>query len=192
VKVDLTIFLGRPHFAWKPVRLEDGRTAWLRRVHRLERLCNFTPFFAGRPVDFTDRIPFCPPGPLARLRQGVRRRIPHMREHRTRLIGHALLWLLMVWLVTELIGWLYDWPRAFGGWRLDGVTLYLPGQLLLWRGLPDPGDRWPIDIALALCAALVPLVAWRAWRDITRGPASRRFGASRWATRAEVRRTGLW
>jgi hypothetical protein len=191
VRVPFTIFLARPHFAWRPVRLEDGRTAWLRRVHHLQPICNFTPYFAGRPVAFTDRVPFCPPGPLGRLRQGLRRRILHMRGHRIRLAGYALAWLLMVWLLTGLTGWLYRWPEAFGGWRHGDVVLYLPGQLVLWRGLPEPGDRWPIDLALALCAGLLPLVAWRAWLDITRGAAGRRFAASRWATRADLKRAGL-
>src|SRR3546814_3354462 len=64
MRVGVTILCGERAFAWRPVRLEDGRVAWLRFVHRLVPICGLRPVYGERPARFTDRIPHCPSGLL--------------------------------------------------------------------------------------------------------------------------------
>lgn len=107
-----------------------------------------------------------------------------------RLLGYAAVWLLLVVGVTELVGWLFAWPSAFGGWPVAGITLYPPGAFVLWRDALAPADRWIVDVAAGLCAAVALALAVRVWLD-GRGDRLGRFGAGRWARRADVHRSGL-
>ncbi|HYD69180.1 hypothetical protein [Azospirillum sp.] len=187
MRMPVSILHGERRFAWTPVELEDGRRAWLRFVFRLRPLGGVRPTFAGRPVLFTDRIPFCDPSLRGWLRAGLVGRILAMRA---RLLGYLLLWLLAVFAITELTGWLFSWPVAFGGVRVGDVALYWPGQFLGWRGLPAAGHRWIVDLATGLSLACAAAVGVRIWLDLT-GSRLHRFGAGRWAARADVRRSGL-
>lgn len=107
-----------------------------------------------------------------------------------RLGALVLMWLVAVFAITELTGWLFSWPAAFGGLRVGTVILYWPGQFLGWRGLLASGHRWIVDSAAGLSLACAVAVGVRVWldRDGRRPP---RFGAERWSTRADVRRSGL-
>lgn len=187
MRMPVSILHGERRFAWKPVELEDGRRAWLRFVFRLHPLGGVRPTFGGRPVLFTDRIPFCDPSLRGWLRAGLMGRILAMRA---RLLGTLLLWLAAVFAITELTGWLFSWPAAFGGVRVGGVALYWPGQFLGWRASLVPGHRWIVDLATALSLACAAAAGVRIWLDLT-GTRQPRFGAGRWAARADVRRSGL-
>jgi hypothetical protein len=110
---------------------------------------------------------------------------------RRRLLGYGLLGLVVVVAITELIGWVFAWPAAFGGLRVGNIAIYLPGQFLAWRPLLAAGDRWIIDAAAVACTAAAVAIAVRVWLDLTRAWRPRRFGAGRWARRADVRRSGL-
>lgn len=101
-----------------------------------------------------------------------------------------LVWLAAVFAITELTGWLFAWPAVFGGWRTGSVALYGPGQFLGWRGLLAPGHRWIIDAAAGVSGACALALAVRAALDL-RGDRARGFGAGRWATCTDVRRSGL-
>ncbi len=106
------------------------------------------------------------------------------------LLGGGVLWLLTVAIVTELVGWLFGWPAAFGGLRVGTVALYWPGQFLTWRDLLAPGHRWMVTGAVLVCTATALALAVRAGLAL-RGDRSPRFGAGRWADGADVRRSGL-
>lgn len=193
MRVPVTVLQGRRRFAWRPVPLEDGRRAWLvqrRRctIFRLQPVGGIRPTFRGRPVATTDRLPHCDPSLRGWLRTSLLARAWRMRR---RLLGYALLWLLMVGAVTELVGWIFAWPATFGGLRLGHFAVYLPGQFLAWRELVDAGDRWIADAAGAACLVGAVAIAVRFWLDLTRAYRPRRFGAGRWARRTDVRRSGL-
>jgi hypothetical protein len=183
------ILLGRRRFAWRPVRLEDGRRTWLRLVFRLEPVCGIRPCWNGRPVVHTDRLPHCDPGLGGWLRAGPFGKAWRMRK---RFLGYLLLWLLVLAAITELVGWIFVWPSQFGGLQIGGTTLYLPGSFLSWRGLLRPDDRWIVDAAGTACALAGAAVLVRIWLDVTgTWRPRRRFGAERWASGREVRRSGL-
>lgn len=112
------------------------------------------------------------------------------RPFALRLVGYAAVWLLVVAGVTELVGWVFAWPPAFGGWRLAGIALYPPGAFVGWHEFLAPADRWIITVAAGLCVAAAVALAIRAWLD-GRGDRLGRFGAGRWARRGDVRRSGL-
>lgn len=101
-----------------------------------------------------------------------------------------LVWLTAVFAITELTGWLFAWPAVFGGWRVGSIALYWPGQFLGWRGLLAPGHRWIVDGAAVVSGLCALALAARVVLDLrrTRRPG---FGAGRWATRTDVRRSGL-
>lgn len=101
-----------------------------------------------------------------------------------------LVWLVALFTIAELVGWLFAWPAVFGGWRVGPVVLYWPGQFLAWRGLLAPGHRWIVDGATLASGACALALAVRAALDF-RGSRARGFGAGRWATRTDVRRSGL-
>jgi len=187
MRMPVSILHGERRFAWRPVDLEDGRRAWLRYVFRLRPLGGVRPTFGGRPVLFTDRIPFCDPSLRGWLCAGLVGRILAMRK---RLLATLLLWLAAVLAITELTGWLFSWPAAFGGVRVGGINLYLPGQFLGWRGLLAPGHRWIVDLATLAALGCAMAVGVRVWFDLT-GARQPRFGAGRWAARTDVRRSGL-
>lgn len=183
------ILQGRRRFAWRPVRLEDGRRAWLRVVFRLEPVCGMRALWHGRDVTHTDRIPHCDPGLIGWLRAGTPGKAWRMRK---RFLGYALVWLLVAAALTELVGWIFVWPAAFGGLRLGDIVLYWPGQFVTWRGLLRPADRWIVDAAAGagLLAGLAVLV--RVYLDLAGSwRPGRRFGVGRWAGRREVRASGL-
>ena len=106
------------------------------------------------------------------------------------LLGCCVAWLLSVAIVTELVGWLFGWPAAFGGLRVGTVALYWPGQFLTWRDLLAPGHRWMVTVAVLVCTATAVALVVRAGLPL-RGDRSPRFGAGRWAGDADVRRSGL-
>lgn len=188
MRVPLTVFQGRRRSAWRPLPLEDGRRAWLRFVFQLRPVGGIRPTFRGQPVTHTDRLPHCDPSVRGWLRASLIGRIWRMRR---RLLGYALLWLLAVAVVTQLVGWVFAWPPTFGGLPVGGVALYPPGRFLAWRDLLRAGDRWIVDAATLACAACGVAVVVRAWVDLTRLNRPKRFGAGRWASRADVRRSGL-
>ncbi|MDR6773300.1 hypothetical protein [Azospirillum sp. BE72] len=101
-----------------------------------------------------------------------------------------LVWLVALFAITELVGWLFAWPAVFGGWRVGPIALYGPGQFLAWRGLLAPGHRWIVDGATLVSGACALALAVRAGLDL-RGNRAHGFGAGRWATRTDVRRSGL-
>lgn len=107
-----------------------------------------------------------------------------------RLLGTAVVWLVVVAGVTELIGWVFAWPPAFGGWPVAGIVLYPPGAFVLWHEFLAPADRWIVAVAVVLCAIAAAVLAVRAWLD-GRGDRLDRFGAGRWARRGDVRRSSL-
>lgn len=106
------------------------------------------------------------------------------------LLGCCVAWLLSVAIVTELVGWLFDWPAVFGGLRVGSTALYWPGQFLTWRALLAPGHRWIVTVAVLVCTAAALALVVRAGLAL-RGGCSPRFGAGRWADGADVRRSGL-
>ena len=187
MRMPVAILHGERRFAWRPVVLEDGRRVWLRFVFRLRPLGGVRPTFGGRPVLFTDRIPFCDPSLRSWLLAGLVGRILVMRK---RLLAYGLVWLTAVFAITELTGWVFSWPATFGGVRVGSLALYGPGQFLGWRGLLAPGHRWIVDLATAASAACGIAVGVRVWLDVT-GTRLSRFGTGRWAARADVRRSGL-
>jgi hypothetical protein len=187
MRMPVAILHGERRFAWRPVELEDGRRAWLRFVFRLSPVGGVRPTFGGRPVLFTDRIPFCDPSLRGWLLAGLVGRILAMRK---RLLAYLLLWLAAVLAITELTGWLFSWPMAFGGVRVGGVALYWPGQVLGWRGLLAPGHRWIVDLATVLSLACAVAIGVRVRLDLA-GARQPRFGTGRWAASADVRRSGL-
>jgi hypothetical protein len=113
-----------------------------------------------------------------------------IRLSRVAVADGLAVWLLTVQAVTELVGWLFAWPAAFGGLRIGTVALYWPGQFLTWRGLLAPGHRWIVTVALAVCLAGALALAVRTGLAL-RGDRGPRFGAGRWAGDADVRRSGL-
>jgi len=181
------ILLGERRFAWRPVVLEDGRRAWLRFVFQVRPVCGLAPMFGGRTAGFTDRIPFCDPGLRGWLRAGLVGRILAMR---TRLLACLLVWLAALSAITELVGWVFSWPPVFGGMRVGDAVLYLPGQFLAWRPLIASAHRWMIDAAVLVSLACAGALGVRIWLDLT-GRRPSPFGAERWATCADVRRSGL-
>lgn len=101
-----------------------------------------------------------------------------------------LVWLVALLAITELVGWLFSWPAVFGGWRVGPVALYWPGQFLTWRSLLAAGHRWIVDGATLVSGVCALALTVRAALDL-RGNRARGFGAGRWATRTDVRRSGL-
>ncbi len=106
------------------------------------------------------------------------------------LLGCCVAWLLSVAIVTELVGWLFGWPAAFGGLRVGTIALYGPGQFLTWGDLLAPGHRWIVTVAALVCTATALALAVRVGL-VLRGGRGPRFGAGRWADAADVRRSGL-
>ncbi|MGQ9370702.1 hypothetical protein [Azospirillum sp. ST 5-10] len=113
-----------------------------------------------------------------------------MTAHIARFAAPLLLWLAAVLVITEFLGWLFAWPVAFGGLRVGSAALYWPGQFLGWRGIVAPGHRWTVDTAAGLSLLLAAVPVWRLWR-VRSAHSMARFGAARWAGRADVRRSGL-
>jgi hypothetical protein len=188
MRLKVTVFQGRRHFAWRPVPLEDGRRAWLRFVYRLQPVGGIRPTFRGRPVVYTDCLPYGDPSVRGWLRHSLLGRAWRMRW---RLLGYGLLGSVVITALTELIGWVFAWPAAFGGLRVGGIAIYLPGQFLAWRPLLAAGDRWIVDAAAVACIAAAVAIAIRIWLDLTRARRPQGFGTGRWARRADVRRSGL-
>ena len=97
MRLKVTVFQGRRHFAWRPVPLEDGRRAWLRFVYRLEPVGGIRPTFRGHPVVFTDRLPYGDPSLRGWLRHRLLGRAWRMRW---RLLGYGLIGLAVTLTVT--------------------------------------------------------------------------------------------
>lgn len=102
--------------------------------------------------------------------------------------GYLLAWMLVVQWATEVLGWLFRWPAAFGGWPLGEGRLYWPGQFLTWFPILAPGDRWVLWAALGLCLAALAAILFRL---VLPAPRQETFGADRWATETDVRRAGI-
>ncbi|HET8727754.1 MAG TPA: hypothetical protein VFO41_09610 [Alphaproteobacteria bacterium] len=104
---------------------------------------------------------------------------------------YLTLWLAAVGLITHAVAWWFAYPPVFGGVRLGPWAVHVPGQFLLWRDLLDAGDRWIVDLAAGLSALLAVLAGGQAVRDVTGRLDRQPFGADRWATARDVRRSGL-
>lgn len=181
-KTGVGVLYGTVQFAWSPVRLEDNRLAWLRFVHRLTPLCGLIPLFDGRPVEYTDRIPFCSPALSRRISVAL---IWSQRSMKLLAIRMFVGWLVLVEMVTLAVGWWFDWHPALGGIRVGGQTLYLPGQFLLWHSKLHPADVWILNYAATLCLSLlvgVGMVGVTKWQAM-----SKRGDASRIVSSREVR-----
>ena len=131
MRLPVTVFQGRRRFAWRPLPLEDGRRAWLRLVFQLRPVGGIRPTFAGRPIAYTDRLPHCDPSWRGWLRTSrVAQDLRRLRTMQRRIALHLGLWLVTVAVITELVGWAFVWPAAFGGLHLGSLALYIPGQFL--------------------------------------------------------------
>lgn len=93
--------------------------------------------------------------------------------------------------VTELVGWLFAWPAAFGGVRVGDVAVYAPGQFLGWRPLLRAEHRWIIEAASAVCLLATAAVVVRVALDLRGRVRPLGVGSGRWARRADVRRSNL-
>ena len=192
MRLPVTVFQGRRRFAWRPLPLEDGRRAWLRLVFQLQPVGGIRPTFAGRAVACTDRLPHCDPSWRGWLRtsRGAQT-FGRLRSMRQRLLALGLLWLIMVAVVTELVGWVFRWPATFGGIHLGAFALYLPGQFLAWHGLVRGRGPWIVDAAIVASVLCAVAVGARVWLDLRAARRPRLFAAERWAGPDDVRRSGL-
>ena len=192
MRLPVTVFQGRRRFAWRPLPLEDGRRAWLRLVFQLQPVGGIRPTFRGRPVAYTDRLPHCDPSWRGWLRtsRGAQT-LGRLRSMQRRIALYLGLWLVMLAAITELVGWVFRWPAAFGGLHLGAVAVYLPGQFLAWHGLVRGRGPWIIDAAMAASILCAVAVGARVWLDLRRLRRPRSFGAERWAGPDDVRRSGL-
>lgn len=154
-----------PHFAWRPVRDETGRLRWLRWMFRVEAPAGLKPYYQDRPVAFATAIPLCEPQPWARYKRYWRN---VQSDWKGKYMTYLVLWLAMVAIVTQFVGWLFGRPDAFGGATVAGHVVYLPGQFLTWSPLVADRHAWIIDAAAAACLVLAAVVAGAATRSLYR------------------------
>ena len=174
MKTGVSVLYGKPHFAWSPVRLEDNRVAWLRYVHRLTPMFGLVPLYHGKPVEFTDRIPFCSPALRRRLSIAL---IWSQRSVKILIARMVIGWLVLVEAVTFGVGYFFGNHPALGGFRIGGYVAYLPGQFLAWYGDLHPADVWVLIYAALSCLLFALIVAaigvWKYQAMSQRGDASR-------------------
>lgn len=190
----VAMLAGRRHFAWRPVTVQDGRRVWLRFVFRMRPVFGIHPTYGNpatgmRRVAYADHLPHMHPGIAGWIAASP---IAKAWRMRTRFALYAALWLAAVTWIGMALGWLYDWPAAFGGLPLGGVTLYWPGQFLTWGPLLAPEHRWTLWAAGALSALAGAAVLLRIGLDVFgryRPPAGP--GLERWAGRRDLKRARL-
>lgn len=157
MKTGVAVMLGRRRFAWRPMRLEDGRVAWFRFVHELSPICGVFPLYAGRRVTHTDRMPHCGPG----LRDRIRVNLIWMERSVKLLVARLVIgWLVMVETVTVGLGFAFGFHPALNGFRVtDAYDLYIPGQFVTWYSVLHPADRWFLNYSLAAVLLLAAVLA---------------------------------
>lgn len=180
----VAILSGRRRFAWRPVRLEDGRTAFLRFVHELSPVCGIVPKYGGRTVTYTDRIPHCRPALRDRIAISLIRMERSMKVLVARLV---IAWIVAVEFVTLGLGFWFGFHPALDGFPISPrADLYYPGQFLTWYAVLHPADHWYLTYGLAACLLLAAVLA--SVGTIERFKMMRRGdGPSRIATPREVR-----
>jgi hypothetical protein len=157
MKTGVAVLFGTPCFAWKPLRLEDNRVAWLRYVHRVSPVCGLVPLYHGRPVKFTDRIPFCSPSLSRRISTAM---IWSQRSMKVLIARMVIGWLVLVEAITFGLGVFFGHHPALGGFNVGlPMPVYLPGQFLLWYDDLHPADVWVLTYAVYLCLLLLLVVA---------------------------------
>lgn len=177
----VSILIGRRRFAWRPVTLEDGRTAVFRFVHELLPVCGIVPQFGGNPVRYTDRIPHCRPALRDRIAISLIRMERSMKVLTARLV---IAWLVAVEFVTLGLGFWFGFHPALDGFPISPrADLYYPGQFLTWYGVLHPADHWYLTYGLVACLLLAAVLAglgvYQQHKMTNRGDGPSRIASSR-------------